>query len=379
MDHPAFPSRLVRPALDAVDPYEPGRPIEAVRLESGIEEVVKLASNEGPFPPMPGAQQAIADAAVGLRMYPDPGCWALRDAIERHTLVPGERILPGNGVDSLIKLICLATIDPGDQVVMGWPSFISWRQGALMMGGEPVLVPLAANGAYDLDALLAAIGPRTKLVVIVSPNNPTGAAVAPGALEAFLDRVPGHVLTVLDEAYFEYLPAGSHNGAELLRAGGPLAVTRTFSKVYGLAGLRVGYLMADTGLLGALARVRNVFDVSAVAQAAAIATLAEADAHLSERLALNVTERARVDAALRALDLAPLESEANFLFVDLGSAERANAAFDGLIKLGVIVRPARGFGAPTAIRVTIGWPHENDRFLQVFEEILPTLPQPARL
>ena len=379
MDQPAFPSGLVRPALATVDPYEPGRPIEAVRLETGIEEVVKLASNEGPYPPMPGAQQAIADAALGLRLYPDPGCWALRDAIERRTMVPAERILPGNGVDSLIKLICLATIDPGDQVVLGWPSFISWRQGTLMMGGEPVMVPLAPNGAYDLDALLAAIGPRTKLVVIVSPNNPTGAAVAPQALEAFLDRVPDHVLTILDEAYFEYLPAASHNGAELLRSGRPLAVTRTFSKVYGLAGLRIGYLMADTDLLGALARVRNVFDVSAVAQAAAIATLAEANAHLPERLALNVAERARVDAALRSLGLAPLPSDANFLFVDLGSAERATAAFEGLIKLGVIVRPTRGFGAPNAIRVTIGWPSENDRFLQVFEELLQALPQPARL
>ncbi len=374
MHQQPLPSGLLRTALDAVDPYEPGRPIEAVRLDTGIQEVVKLASNEGPFPPTPGAQQAIADAAAGLRLYPDPGCWALRDAIERRTFVPAEWILPGNGVDSLIKLMCLATIDPGDQVVMGWPSFISWRQGTLMMGGEPVLVPLAPNGAYDLDGVLAAIGPRTKLVVIVSPNNPTGAAVTPEDLEAFLDRVPGHVLTVLDEAYFEFLPKGSHNGAELLRSGRPIAVTRTFSKVYGLAGLRVGYLMADTGLLGALARVRNVFDVSTVAQVAAIATLAEADDHLPERLALNLAERGRVDAALRGLGLSPPPSDANFLLVDLGSAERASAAFEGLIKRGVIVRPTRGFGAPTAIRVTIGWPYENDRFLHVFADVLPTLP-----
>ena len=374
MHQQPLPSGLLRTALDAVDPYEPGRPIEAVRLDTGIQEVVKLASNEGPFPPTPGAQQAIADAAAGLRLYPDPGCWALRDAIERRTFVPAEWILPGNGVDSLIKLMCLATIDPGDQVVMGWPSFISWRQGTLMMGGEPVLVPLAPNGAYDLDGVLAAIGPRTKLVVIVSPNNPTGAAVTPEDLEAFLDRVPGHVLTVLDEAYFEFLPKGSHNGAELLRSGRPIAVTRTFSKVYGLAGLRIGYLMADTGLLGALARVRNVFDVSTVAQVAAIATLAEADDHLPERLALNLAERGRVDAALRGLGLSPAPSDANFLLVDLGSAERASAAFEGLIKRGVIVRPTRGFGAPTAIRVTIGWPYENDRFLHVFADVLPTLP-----
>lgn len=377
MDQPPLPTGLLRPALGAVDPYEPGRPIEEVQLELGIAEVVKLASNEGPFPPMPGALQAMADAAAGLRVYPDPGCWALRDAIATRTGVPGECILPGNGVDSLIKLICLTTIDPGDQVVMGWPSFISWRQGALMMGGEPVLVPLAVNGAYDLDAVLASITSRTKLVVVVSPNNPTGAAVSSSDLEAFLDRVPEHVLTVLDEAYFEFLPSGSHDGAELLRAGRPLAVTRTFSKIYGLAGLRVGYLMAHPQLLSGLARVRNVFDVSALAQVAAIASLAEADEHLPERRSLNVAERGRVAAALRDLGVEPLPSDANFLLIELGSVERANAAYDGLLQQGVIVRPARGFGAPTAIRVTIGRPSENDRFLRVFEDVLPTVPPAA--
>ncbi len=374
MDVQPLPPGLLRAALDAVDPYEPGRPIEAVRLETGIEEVVKLASNEGPFAPFPGAQQAIADAAANQRLYPDPGCWALRDALERHTLVPTDQILPGNGVDSLIKLICLATIDPGDQVVMGWPSFISWRQGALMMGGEPVLVPLAGDGAYDLDAMLAAIGPRTKLVVVVSPNNPTGAAVDEPALVAFLDRLPPHVLPVLDEAYFEYLPEGGHNGAELIRDGRNLAATRTFSKVFGLAGVRVGYLMAPRDLLGGIARVRNVFDVSGLAQAAAVATLREVDAHLPERVAITASERSRVDSALRGLGLAPMPSTANFLLVDLASPERAGACFDALLARGVIVRPTRGFGAPAAIRVTIGWPHENDRFVQTLAEVLPELP-----
>ena len=141
MDRPMFPPTLVRPAVAAVDPYEPGRPIEAVRLETGVEEVIKLGSNEGPFPPFPAAQAAIAAAAAGLRAYPDPGCWAMRDAIARHTFVPSELILPGNGVDSLIKLICLATIDPVDQVVMGWPSFISWRQATMMMGRQRATWP----------------------------------------------------------------------------------------------------------------------------------------------------------------------------------------------------------------------------------------------
>ncbi len=369
-----LPTGLVRPALGAVDPYEPGRPISAVRLDTGVEAVVKLASNEGPFPPFPGAIAAIADAAAGQNIYPDPGAWALRDALERHTMVPQELILPGNGVDSLIKLICLATLDPGDELVMGWPSFISWRQGALTMGATPRLVPLAADGAYDLDAMLDAITPRTKLVVVVSPNNPTGAAVSADDLTSFLDRVPGHVLPVLDEAYFEYLPAGGHNGAYLLRDGRPLAVTRTFSKAFGLAGMRIGYLMAPAELLSAIGRVRNVFDVNAVAQAAAVATLAEVDKHLPERIALNATERERVSAALSVWGYRPLPSTGNFVFIDMGSVERANGCFDAMIARGVIIRPARGFGAPTAVRVTIGNARENDRFLAVFAEILPLLP-----
>jgi histidinol-phosphate aminotransferase len=374
MDRPPLPPGLIRPALAAVDPYEPGRPIEAVRVDTGIEEVVKLASNEGPFPPFPAAQRAIAEAAAGLRLYPDPGCWALRDALERHTGISADEILPGNGVDSLIKLVCLAVMDPGDELVMSWPSFVSWRQGALMMGGRPVLVPTSPGGANDLDGMLAAIGPRTKLVVVVSPNNPTGAAVGAADLAAFVERVPPHVLVVLDEAYFEYLPSGSHDGAALRRTGAPLAVTRTFSKAFGLAGIRLGYLMAPRDLLAALARVRNVFDVSALAQAAGVATLAEVSEHLPERIALNRGERERVADGMRGLGLAPLPSDANFLFFDTGSPERAIACFDGLLAHGVIVRPARGFGAPSGVRVTVGLPAENDRMLAALREVLATLP-----
>jgi histidinol-phosphate aminotransferase len=372
-----LPTGLIRPALDAVDPYEPGRPISAVRLETGIQSVVKLASNEGPFPPFPGALAAIADAAADQRMYPDPGAWELRDALERHTMVPAAQILPGNGVDSLIKLICLATLDPGDELVMGWPSFLSWRQGALTMGVNPTLVPLTAEGVYDLDAILAAITPKTKLAVVVSPNNPTGGAVDADDLARFVAAVPDHVLTVLDEAYFEFLPDGGHNGANLLRDGARIAVTRTFSKAFGLAGMRVGYLMGPTELLTAIGRVRNVFDVNGIAQAAAKASLAEASAHLPDRVGLNTTERGRVRAALADVGIPTPSSHGNFLFIDLGSGERANACFEGLLARGVIIRPTRGFGAPSAVRVTIGLPKENDRFIAAFGEVLAELPVAA--
>ncbi|MCU0308868.1 MAG: histidinol-phosphate transaminase [Thermoleophilia bacterium] len=359
---PDLPTGLLRPALAGVDPYEPGRPVEDVQRELGLESVVKLASNEGPFPPMPGAIAAIAAAAGGQRCYPDPGAWALRDALAARLGVGAERILPGNGVDSLIKLLCLAVLDPGDELVMGWPSFLSWRQGALMMGAAWRGVPLGPDGAYDLDALAAAVGPRTKLCVMVSPNNPTGAAVAKGDLDRLLDALPPHVLPVLDEAYFEYLPEGGHDGAALVRAGRPLVVMRTFSKAYGLAGLRVGYLLGPAGLVRALHRVRNAFDVNGVAQAAALASLEEADEHLPPRIALCRAERTRMADGLRALGLDPLPSEANFLLVEVGE-DRAPLINRALLERGVIVRPARAFGAPGGIRITVGLPEETDRLL----------------
>ncbi len=229
------------------------------------------------------------------------------------------------------------------------------------------------DGAYDLDALAAQVTGRTKIVVVVSPNNPTGAAVGAGALVRFLDDLPGHVLPVIDEAYFEYLPPGSHDGAALVAEGRPMACMRTFSKAYGLAGLRVGYMLGPRALVAALGVVRNVFDVSAPAQAAAVASLADSDAHLPERISLNASERAMTASGLRALGLEPMPSTANFLCLDLGPPERALALNAALLRRGVIVRPVRAFGAPTCVRVTIGLPEENARFLAAAAEALAEL------
>jgi histidinol-phosphate aminotransferase len=257
---------------------------------------------------------------------------------------------------------------------MAWPSFLSWRLGAQVQGAAIMEAPLREDGAYDLPALAERVGPRTKIVVVVSPNNPTGGAVGADELRAFLDGLPGHVLPVLDEAYFEYLPEGGHDGAALLAEGRPMAVMRTFSKAYGLAGLRVGYMLGPPELVRALGRVRNVFDVTGPAQAAALASLQEGDAHLPERIRLNDAERATMAAGLRAIGLDPYPSSANFLLFDLGSAERAMAMNAALLRRGVIVRPARAFGAPSAIRVTVGLPDENARFLADAAEALAELP-----
>jgi len=360
---PRLPDRAARPALAAVSPYEPGRPIDDVRRELGLERIIKLASNEGPYPPFPAAIEAIIRAAGEQRLYPDPGAWALRDALSGTLGVAADRIVVGNGVDSLIKLLCLALLDPGDELAMGWPSFVSWRQGAGIQGATLRTAPLGGDGAYDLDALLEQITPRTKIVVVVSPNNPTGGAVAGAALERFLERVPAHVVPVLDEAYFEYLPPGRHDGVALIRAGAPLVVTRTFSKAYALAGLRIGYLVGPPDLVTLLGRVRNAFDVNAVAQAAAVASLADAPAHLGRRVSEVTAERGMVDAGLRALGFDPLPSYGNFLLVDTGSPERAARLNAALTARGIIVRPAGAFGAPAALRITIGRPDENAEFL----------------
>jgi len=369
---PRLPPHLVRRDLAAVPPYVPGRPLSDLQRELGDVPITKLASNEGPYPPFPAALEAITAAGHDQNLYPDPGAWALRDALAaRHGVDPG-RIVVGNGMDSLIKLLCMALLEPGDELLMGWPSFVSYRQGATIQGAVFSPVPLRADGAYDLPALAAAVGPRTKIVAVVSPNNPTGGAVGPDELEAFLDSLPGHVLPVLDEAYAEYLPEGGHDGMALLRDGRGLVVMRTFSKAYGLAGLRVGWMAGPEGLPEAMSPVRNVFDVNAVAQAAAVASLADAPAHMPARMEEARAERERMAEGLRALGLDPLPSSANFVFVEVGP-ERAAAIDRGLTARGVIVRPTGGFGAPGGLRITAGTPAQTDRLLAAMAEVLEDL------
>jgi len=368
-DAPHLDPALIRPTLASVQPYVPGRPLAELRRELGDVPITKLASNEGPYPPFPLAIDAIQRAAAEQNLYPDPGAWAVRDALaERHGF-PAERIVVGNGMDSLIKVLCMTFLDPGDEIVMCWPSFVSYRQGATVEAATWTPVPLDPGGAYDLDALAAAVTPATKIVVVVSPNNPTGGVVRDADLRRFLEALPPHVLPVLDEAYFEYLPPGSHDGMALLREGRYLVVMRTFSKAYGLAGLRVGWMAGPEGIAEAMSPVRNAFDVNAVAQAAAVASLEDAPAHLPQRIAEASAERERMAEGLRALGLEPLPSSANFLFVDVGDAE-AKAIDAALTRRGVIVRPTAGFGAHGGLRITVGLPEQTDRLLVAMAEAL---------
>jgi histidinol-phosphate aminotransferase len=357
-----------RRAIADLVPYEPGKPVEEVQRELGLDRVVKLASNEGPFPPFPAAVEAIERAARELNRYPDGGVWALRAALaERHD-ISFDEIVVGGGADGVIDLLSQATLDPGDEIVCGWPSFPSYVLDAAKLGATATKVPLR-DDVYDLDALLAAIGPRTKLVYVCHPNNPTGTANGRADLEAFLDRVPDHVLVVLDQAYFEYIddPEYADGIAEHFRAGRRVVVLRTFSKIYGLAGLRVGYGVAPADVVAATSKVRRAFDVGATAQAAALASIGDG-AEIARRRALNADGRAALAEALRAHGLDPVwPSFGNFLYVEVGDGREV---FEQLLRRGVIVRPLAGFGAPSAIRVTVGTDEENRIFAAAVGHVL---------
>ncbi len=353
------PGDFVRPVLAGLVPYEPGKPVEEVQRELGLERVVKLASNEGPLGPFPAALEALERASRDLNRYPDGGAYRLRTAIaERHD-VRFEEVAVGSGADGVIDGISQATLDPGDGIVCGWPSFPSYVIYALKLGAEAVRVPLR-NNRYDLDALLAAVTPRTKLVYVCHPNNPTGTMNARAELDAYFENVPEHIVTVLDQAYFEYGDDPDYPDAieEYFKVGRRVIVLRTFSKIYGLAGLRVGYGVGSAELVTALGKTRRAFDLSTPAQEAALVSLGARE-ELERRRGLNAEGRVQLEGILRdaGYNVAG-PAVGNFLFVDLG--EDAQPLFEALLRQGIIVRPLAAFGAPQAIRVTVGTPDEHE-------------------
>jgi histidinol-phosphate aminotransferase len=342
--------------LEGLVPYEPGKPVEEVQRELGLERVVKLASNEGPFGPFPAAREAIARVALELNRYPDGGAWRLRQALAERHGVRFEEVSVCAGADAVIGFVCLACLDPGDEVVTGWPSFPSYVLDPLKLAALPVRVPLRED-RFDLDAILQAITPRTKLVYVAAPNNPTGTTNSRAELEAFFERVPPHVLTVLDQAYFEYVEDPDYPDAiaEFAKGGHNVLVLRTFSKIFGLAGLRVGYGVGPEQVITAIGKVRRAFDVSSAGQEAALASLADGD-EIAGRRAANREAMAMLDGVLRGHGLEPaLPAVANFLFVRVADAVAVNEA---LLRQGVVVRPMGSFGALDALRITAGTPEE---------------------
>jgi histidinol-phosphate aminotransferase len=352
-------------ALRDIVPYEPGKPVEEVQRELGIDRVVKLASNEGPYGPFPAALQALATAAADLNRYPDGGAYRLREALAARHGVAFEEVATGAGADGMIDCLSQVFLEPGDEIVCGWPSFVSYVIDARKLGATPQLVPLNEH-RYDLEAMLAAIGSRTKLAYLCLPNNPTGTMNTRAEVDAWFAQVPEHVLTVVDQAYFEYIDDPEYVDAveEHFKQGRNVVVLRTFSKIYGLAGARVGYAVGPAGVIREISKVRRAFDVSTPAQEAALASISDAE-ELRRRRELNEAGRAELERVLRAHGLDPVPgSVANFVFVELG--EDSRPFHERLLREGAIVRPAHGFGAPEAIRVTVGTPDE----LRFFDDAL---------
>jgi histidinol-phosphate aminotransferase len=359
-------SALVNPTVLTQPVYEPGKPIEDVARELGLDPagIIKLASNENPLGPSPLAIAAATRALAQSELYPDGGCFALRQKLAaRHALAP-EQFVVGNGSNEILELLGHVFLRPGDEVVMGAPAFIVYKLVALLFGARAVEVPLVDH-RHDLEALARAITPRTKLVFLPSPNNPTGTANTEAEIFAFVRALPEHVVFAFDEAYAEFLD-NPPDLRPLIAEGRKVIGLRTFSKIYGLASLRVGYGYASPELAGLLNRVRQPFNVNAIGQAAALAALDD-EAFVHRTRATNVAGLRQLEAGFTARGLEWVPSVANFLLVKVGDGARG---FVELQKRGVIVRPMKPYGMPEWLRVTVGTEVQNGRLLAALDEVL---------
>jgi histidinol-phosphate aminotransferase len=360
----------------AIAPYVAGKPISEVAREFGLDEasIVKLASNENPLGMPESAQRAMARAIADLGRYPDSNGFELKAALGARYGVPAEWITLGNGSNDILELAAHAFVEKGQAVVFSQYSFAVYALATQGVGARAIVVPAVRYG-HDLDAMLAAIDADTRLVFVANPNNPTGTFIEGPTLEAFLDKVPRHVVVVLDEAYTEYLSADKrYDSIEWVRRYPNLLVSRTFSKAFGLAGLRIGFAIAQPGLTDLLNRLRQPFNVNTVAQAAAIAALSDG-AFLEKSAALNAEGYRLLTEAFVKLGLEYVPSEGNFVLVRVGSDDKAGARVNlALLKRAVIVRPVDNYGLPQWLRVTIGLPRENQAFLAALEK---TLAEPA--
>ena len=357
-------TRLTRPDLDALPAYVPGRNVADLARELGIAEAIKLASNEVPYGPLPGVPEAIAEAALASHRYPDMGVIALRDKLAARHGVDPERVVTGCGSVALAEHLATATCLPGDEIVYSWRSFEAYPIIAAAGGATSVRVPNTAGHGHDLTAMAAAVTDRTRLVLVCNPNNPTGTSVRKAEIDRFLDEVPSDVLVVLDEAYREFVTDDDVPDGLTTYGDRPnVVVLRTMSKAWGLAGLRVGFLVAQPGVAAAIRKVVTPFSTSLIAQAAAIAAL-DQEEEVTRRCARVIAERDRVTEALRKLSVEVPATQANFVWLPLGDR---SAAFGAACESrGVIVRPFQ----PEGVRVTIGTPEENDAFLAAAEAAL---------
>jgi histidinol-phosphate aminotransferase len=358
---------LTAPGVAGLAPYQPGKPLSELEREHGIRDAVKLASNENPLGPSPLGLEAARAALAELPRYPDGNGFALKRALAEHLEVRMESITLGNGSNDVLELVARAFLTPETEAVFSQYGFAVYSLVTRAVGARAVEVP-AVDWGHDLEAMADAVGERTRVVFIANPNNPTGTWVSREALEGFLERIPQRVLVVVDEAYFEYVVEPDYpNALDYLHRCPNLIVTRTFSKAYGLAGLRVGYGVSHSAVAEILNRVRQPFNVNTPALAAAAAALGD-EAFLAHSRAINTTGMGQLRVAMTALGLEVIPSVGNFLTVRVpGSAAQIDEA---LLRRGVIVRPLAGYGMPEHLRISIGSESENARLIQAMGEVL---------
>lgn len=353
----------VSPNVANLVPYSPGKPLEELERELGIQGAIKLASNESPLGPSPKAMAALTQKTATLHRYPDGGAHHLTRALAERWNVGADHVVVGNGSDEILSLLVKTFMAPGDEAVMADQTFVMYKLAVTGGHGICVEVPLK-DWQYDLSAMARAITSRTRLLFVCNPNNPTGTVVTHEAVQAFMNTVPDHVIVVFDEAYYEYVRDPHFpNAVAYVQQGRPVAVLRTFSKIYGLAGLRIGYGVTTPEIIGYLQRVRNPFNTNTLAQHAALAALGD-DEHVAASRAINEAEMAAMDDGLRRLGFDPLPSQANFVYFD--TRRDGHEVFTRLLHQGVIVRHIHG----SMIRVTIGKPEENRRFLHALADVI---------
>lgn len=352
-------------ALDhvhSITPYVPGKPIEELERELGISGSIKLASNENPLGPSPLAVAALA-GTFDLNRYPDGGCFYLRRAVAELLSVGQESLIFGNGSNELLDLVVRTYMNDGDEAVMGSPSFVVYAMAVQSVGGRSVQVPLDSAYAHDLDAMASAVGPKTRIVFVANPNNPTGTINTKKQFDDFMQRIPDDVLVVVDQAYYEYVSASDYADCmNYFRDGRNILILRTFSKIYGLAGLRIGYGLAPKDIISDMNRIRAPFNTGSLSQKAALEALRDKQ-HLTASVENNEAGKKYLYEGLSSCGLSFVPTEANFVYLPVDDSV---SLYEKLLKLGVIVRPM----GPRALRITIGLPDENRRLIAALKSVL---------
>jgi histidinol-phosphate aminotransferase len=367
--------RIVPDYIESLVPYPPGKPIEELQREYGLKGSIKLASNENPLGPSPKAVAAVSAALNNLHRYPDGSAYYLKEKLATKLGVGSDWIVLGNGSDEILQLAVRAFMLPGDQAIMSKTTFLLYRIIVQAVGAQSIVVPLV-DLRHDLKTIGTHVTPKTRLVFLNNPNNPTGTMVTRKELEAFANNLPDDVILVLDEAYREFVRSREFpDSIEFARKGRKVLVLRTLSKAYGLAGLRIGYGIADPLLVSYLDRIRQPFNVNMLAQIAALAALDDSD-HVEKTLENNRSGLGYLQQELAKMGVKHFPTEANFFLVD--TDKDADRVYQDLLREGVIVRSMKEYGLPTMIRVTVGVPQENERFLGSLRKVLQGPPKTGR-